>query len=198
MCFLLLQFVYSLGSLFDHSCMANAEHTFTKNGKMLVRSTIPIAKGTRITINYSTDPLLGTMQRLKRLENTKSLGYCPCQRCSDPTELGTFSSGILCTSCPNQEGILLPEYSLNPESNWACTKCLANKPSSFVTKLLDGDVVESVGRNREAFFRKFGHTLHPNHFLMTGFKLSDWFTSSLTADFQLNLQVSGKQTSAYI
>jgi len=173
--------------------MANAEHTFTPNGKMLVRSTVPIAKGTRVTLNYSTDPLLGTMQRLRKLELTKSLGSCHCQRCSDPTELGTFASGIFCTKCPSQEGILLPEFPLEPESDWACTKCSAKQPSSVVTKLLDKVVIDSKDRNHEAFIRKYGLILHPNHYLMTGIKFHECISSTLTAELELNGKVSGKQ-----
>ncbi len=101
--------------------MTNAEYTFTITGKMLVRSTVPITKGSKITINYAANPLLGTMERLKLLETTRFLGSCDCQRCKDPTELGSFTSGIFCTKCPNHEGILLPEYPLEKDQTGFAT-----------------------------------------------------------------------------
>jgi len=81
---------------------------FTKESKIVVRASVPIMKGPRITISFLSSSLLfsGRMQRLKSLEKTK-FGSCQCQRCSDPTELGTFINGIFCLLCRNREGILL-------------------------------------------------------------------------------------------
>ena len=168
---------------------------------MLVRTTVPIAKGSKITINYTTNPLLGTVERLKLLETTRFLGSCECQRCKDPTELGSFASGIFCTRCPNQEGILLPEYPLEKESNWVCNKCSSKKSRSFITKLLDEDVILLDNRDRkksakcEAFIRKYENKiLHPNHYLLTDIRLLYCVSSTLTADFKFNLACTGKKT----
>ncbi len=155
--------------------MANTEHTFTKSGKILVRSTVPISKGSKITLNYSKEPMLGTIKRLESLKNGRFIGFCQCQRCSDPSELGTFVSGIFCTVCPKQEGILLPENPLDPETSWACNKCSSKKSASFITNLLES--VVHLGSNAsgkvaecETFIRRYGKIFHPNHYFLTGVK----------------------------
>ena len=43
---------------------------------------------------------------------------CECDRCSDPTEFGTFTSAVLCCQC--DQGTLL----INSQDNvWKCQKC---------------------------------------------------------------------------
>ena len=168
---------------------------------MLVRTTVPIANGSKITINYTTNPLLGTVERLKLLETTRFLGSCDCQRCKDPTELGSFTSGIFCTKCPNHEGILLPEYPLEKETNWVCNKCSSKKSRSFIAKLLDEDVIPLDNGDRgksakcEDFIRKYERILHPNHYLLTDIRFLYCVSSTLTADSKFNHACSGKKTS---
>ena len=159
--------------------MANAEHNFTKSGKILVRSTVPITKGSKITLNYCGEPdypkkaLFGTKQRLESLDRTRFSGMCQCLRCRDPTELGTYTSGIFCAQCPDKEGILLPEKALDLESDWVCNKCPAKKSAAFIAHFLENDITQLVGRDLEkisnckGFIRKYGKALHPNHYLMT-------------------------------
>jgi hypothetical protein len=47
---------------------------------------------------------------------------CKCARCSDPSELGSFLSAIKCQSDQCEFGFLLPSDSLDPDSEWICTK----------------------------------------------------------------------------
>ena len=63
---------------------------------------------------------LGTHKRRRRL---KSEWYfdCHCERCTDPTELGTMVSAVLCEAC--EEGYLLPKDPLDAYSEWPCSKC---------------------------------------------------------------------------
>lgn len=157
--------------------MANAEYTFTKSGKMLVKSKLPIAKGSRITLNYSKNVLWGTKKRLDLLVETRFIEKCLCQRCCDPTELGTFTSGIYCARCPKQEGIMVPENPLDKESYWACNKCSTKKSAAFIAHFMENDVIQLVGRAREkisdcsSFVRKYGKVLHPNHYVLTDIKM---------------------------
>ena len=169
--------------------MANAEYMLTKSGKLLVRSTVPIAKGSKITLDYSEKTFYFTKQRLQLLGTITSIGSCHCQRCSDPTELGSYTSGIFCTRCPNQEGILLSENPFNIASNWICNKCSLKKPVSFIAnlttkagkemyQLLGGDWRDRLS-DCEAFIRKYGKILHPNHYYLTEVKLTLFFYTAM-------------------
>lgn len=160
--------------MISHCCVANATKTFTNEGQIVVRATVPIAKGTKICLNY-TEPLWGTMKRQFDLEETR-FAACRCKRCIDPTELGSFASGIFCDRCPNQDGILVPQDPFDKFSDWICHKCSGRQGigfiSGFVAKL-GGDWAE-LGRyaiaESEAFLRKYEKILHPNHHYLSDVK----------------------------
>ena len=160
--------------MISHCCVANAKKTFTNEGQIVVRATVPIAKGTKICLNY-TEPLWGTWKRQFDLEETR-FAACRCQRCIDPMELGSFASGISCDHCPNQEGVLVPEDPFDKFSDWICHKCSDRQDigfiSGFVAKL--GEDWAGLGRyaiaESEAFLRKYEKLVHPNHHYLTDVK----------------------------
>lgn len=89
--------VYDAGSMLEHSCVPNCSKTFTRDGRLLIRTRdAPVAAGQHLSITY-TDPLWGTAQRLAHLADTKYF-VCKCPRCSDPAELGTCFSGVKCAA----------------------------------------------------------------------------------------------------
>ena len=49
-------------------------------------------------------------------------------RCSDPTELGTFASSLLCEACSGGAGSLIPSSSLEMTAPWRCDRCAAEVP----------------------------------------------------------------------
>lgn len=74
---------------------------------MQSRSTVPIKKGEQHYTTY-TYTLNGTAERQKHLRAGKFF-ICRCERCLDPTELGTHFSSLKCLECEN--GNVIP---LNP------------------------------------------------------------------------------------
>merc|ERR550534_1203388 len=46
---------------------------------------------------------------------------CACQRCLDPTELGSFVASIKCTECEEDEGQVVDVDGTG--TNWSCSKC---------------------------------------------------------------------------
>ena len=179
----------------DHSCLPNAEHTFSsKKGKILVRAVLPISKGSRITLSQLTDPLHGTSIRRANLLNcTRFRDPCPCrcQRCCDPSELGSYASGMICCSnCPNKDGILLPDNPLTDGSSWSCIKCSDKTPAfmiSAVMKMLAFSFSNAINEDSssiaklESFIRQSSRDLHPNHFslAMAKLKLCEFYTENL-------------------
>lgn len=86
--------IYENTSMFEHSCSANCNKSFTNNGDILITSGVGIQKGDHLSICY-TDPLWGTPNRRHHLYQTKFF-WCNCLRCSDPTEFRTYFSAIRC------------------------------------------------------------------------------------------------------
>lgn len=88
--------IYDAGSMLEHSCLPNCSKSFTSDGQLLIRTAASaVENGGHLSISY-TDVLWGTAQRLAHLADTKFF-VCKCPRCSDPTELGTYFSGVKCT-----------------------------------------------------------------------------------------------------
>ena len=171
-----LQAVYSTASLLEHDCVANATKTFNKNGEMVVRAAVPIAKGDKIALCY-TEPLWGTINRQRHLSQTKFF-QCSCERCKDPTELETFASGIICQKCPNQSGILLIENPMDENSDWVCRQCGTRQPANYVAEIIERVGKELVALKKgsmkdcERFLRTFSNVLHQNHFYLTDVKMA--------------------------
>jgi hypothetical protein len=63
---------------------------------------------------------------------------CDCQRCSDPTELGTFSSAIWCQECPERFGRVVPGCVEVIGADWKCDQCGVKVGCEKVQKLCRG------------------------------------------------------------
>ena len=83
-----------------------------------VTAQIAISVGEPISISY-TDPLQTTAARRRFLLNGKYF-LCRCSRCQDPTEYGTYLSGLRCLQCPT--GTVLP-ISRGETMQWSCNTC---------------------------------------------------------------------------
>ncbi|BES92705.1 MYND finger [Nesidiocoris tenuis] len=112
--------VYWVCSLLEHSCLPNCSKTFTDSGQVLIRAAVDIPKGSHISISY-TDPLWSTPARRQHLILTKYFSCC-CLRCVDPTENGSYFSGV---RCPAKKcgGIVLPKCFIKDYETYACLKC---------------------------------------------------------------------------
>ena len=162
-------------SLVEQNCVGNATRTLTKDGQMVVRATVPIPMGARISIN-AFEPLKSTLERRCDLLESKFY-FCQCERCKDPTELGTYTYGIYCPDCPGQQGILLSENPLDSRSDWICNKCSGRKTTKrFLEGLLETVAGDSEGMDRnsisecEAFILKYSKILHPHNSILTEVK----------------------------
>lgn len=111
--------IYPLTAMMASECIPNTKHFVDSNFEMNVIACLPIKKGEMILTSY-THPLKTTIERRHQLKEAKCFD-CICLRCKDPTEMGTFASGIKCLSCT--KGILIPIDSLENISDWQCTKC---------------------------------------------------------------------------
>jgi len=108
--------LFPMFSLINHSCSANAKHTiYIKNRRIAVQAQRDIEAGDEITINY-TAFIIGTSFRRRKLFKNWYF-KCLCERCKDPTELGSHLSSLMCPKCPE---ILTQSDPLEDDSPWKC------------------------------------------------------------------------------
>lgn len=179
--------LYTNTCIMEHSCIPNTKHTFshlTKDRNDLYRITVkvvvPVLKGSHITTMYS-HALWGTQARRQHLKDTKYFA-CRCERCADPTELGTYVSAMKCLGDDNNlcDGIHLPEDPLDDETDWACGKCGVKVNNSQVNMIISqmGEEVEAVQMMGgtitmlENLLCRLSTFLHPNHYHLYSIKHS--------------------------
>lgn len=88
--------IYNEASMLEHNCRPNCCKSFTSSGELLIIAAQQIEPGAHLTITY-TDSLWSTPNRRHYLFETKFFA-CSCNRCSDPTEYGTYFSALKCAN----------------------------------------------------------------------------------------------------
>ncbi|KAG8227849.1 hypothetical protein J437_LFUL010708 [Ladona fulva] len=130
--------LYANTCLLEHSCMPNTRHKFDDKLRIHLSSTRAILPGQHLHTMY-THILWGTQQRRDHLKVTKYFD-CTCERCSDPTEMGTYISGLRCLAC--EKGYLLPDQPLEGVlAEWKCNNCAVSGEGIGV---LGGEEVRSL------------------------------------------------------
>ncbi|XP_066261852.1 SET domain-containing protein SmydA-8-like [Euwallacea similis] len=168
--------LYPTAYLMEHNCLCNTMHSFGNSDKgyaITIRAALPIAKGDHISTMY-THALWGTQARREHLRETKYFS-CKCKRCEDPTEMGTYLSGLRCIGTQEDEacgGIQLPIDPLDDNTEWACNKCdvkLTNQEVSYLINQI-GEEVDNMQlsnptvRELDGLLTKMLNFLHPNHY----------------------------------
>ncbi|CAG9774056.1 unnamed protein product [Ceutorhynchus assimilis] len=168
--------LYPTAYLMEHNCMCNTVHFFENSEKgytITIRAAFAIPKGDHISTMY-THSLWGTQARREHLLETKYFS-CKCNRCADPTELGTFLSALRCIGTQDDEpcgGVQLPVDPLDDNTEWACNKCdvkLTNQEVSFLINQI-GEEVDHVQlsnptvRDLDGLLTKMLNFVHPNHY----------------------------------
>jgi len=115
--------IFRKTSLLSHSCCPNAAWSPhpASDSRLVTRASVRIRKGEEIKVSYDVGEILyGTLRRLIPMEIT-GLFTCSCPRCSDPTELGTHLSTIICPKC--HIGYVLSQCPTDSFSDWECDGC---------------------------------------------------------------------------
>uniref|UniRef100_A0A182PI27 MYND-type domain-containing protein n=1 Tax=Anopheles epiroticus TaxID=199890 RepID=A0A182PI27_9DIPT len=159
--------LYPLGAMLSHDCRPNTRHYFDDRLQMVLVATVDIAEGAVIHASY-TQPLLGTVQRRLALRQAKCFD-CSCERCADPTEYGTHTSGFRCPNCRRAVSLVLAAEPTNYRGVWRCQnrRCAyQERPEQYVARcerlqqeLLALDRTEPGGY--EDFLARHTATLHP-------------------------------------
>lgn len=171
--------LYPTAFLMSHDCVPNTNHIDEENTFWLtVRASTTIELGEMITLSYAYT-LQSTLRRREHLLENKFF-ECQCMRCSDPTELGTFTGALICPKC--KDGYVLSTNPLDPEADWKCInfdKCPGYKLTARSMQLLLDKISQEVDnidcndvRAMETFLKKYRNVLHPTHYINLSVKLS--------------------------
>lgn len=146
-----------------------------------------IKKGEHLSIMY-THMLWGTHMRQDHLLTNKYF-VCKCDRCVDPTELGTNFSAMKCIGDIGKScgGTLLPKNPIDIMSEWFCDRCdvsITNEQIEIILSNIEQEVddlmLPSVSRldpesrldpkNFSALIEKLSNLLHENHYHLFALK----------------------------
>eukprot|EP00092_Neocalanus_flemingeri_P020701 GFUD01022434.1.p1 GENE.GFUD01022434.1~~GFUD01022434.1.p1 ORF type:complete len:365 (+),score=72.70 GFUD01022434.1:448-1542(+) len=184
--------LYPLVSLINHSCIPNLRHTNLINelkseqleGEIVVmklEAQRTILADTELTIRYN-DYMMSQIQRQKFLSEQWFFN-CSCERCRDPTEFGTMTSGLPCTSSSCLSGYLLPHLGL---AAWRCNKCDHEIAEEDVERS-EHNLVQLAERKPEPYnirtclqqLHSLSKILHNNHFIIINLKQKFLFSFSI-------------------
>lgn len=174
--------------ILEHSCMPNCYYTFDtkRNYKITMRAGQLIKKGEHLSIMY-THMLWGTQMRQEHLLTNKYF-VCKCERCLDPTELGTNISALKCIGDIGKScgGTLLPKNPIDITTDWFCNKCnvrISNEQIEIVLTNIEQEVddllMPSVSRidqssitpqTFETLIMRLNNLMHENHYHLFALK----------------------------
>ena len=158
--------LYPVFSITNHSCISNTRHA-TRDDTFCLLAVTDIKAGEEITTSYKSSSLGSIVRRppFKQLWNFD----CRCKRCSDPTELGTFASAILCpvSSC---RGHCLPTDCLSYTSDWRCARCgreISSDKAIEITEMVQKMCSSAGGsiQDLETCLEKIIEKVHPRHYI---------------------------------
>ncbi|KAK9696141.1 hypothetical protein QE152_g32092 [Popillia japonica] len=149
--------------------------------RVYLRAALPLKKGDELFAAY-TYSMWPTIIRREYLREGKYF-ECNCQRCADPTELGTHMSTLKCTKNLCDNGVILSTNSLDDEAEWKCTHCSNTLKGSTIRKVFktiqeEIDQVEAMPQDsmaieaRESLYRKYRSVLHPRNAYFTVLRIS--------------------------
>ncbi|EDV44517.1 uncharacterized protein Dana_GF20287 [Drosophila ananassae] len=167
--------LYPSAFLLAHDCSPNTAHTdHPESYAIILRTSRRVREREALTLSYAYT-LQGTLKRRSFMHEGK-LFWCVCQRCSDPRELGSDCSALVCPVC--RQGSLRAQEPLNQEGSWGCDKCdhkmLAKDLESRLDRINNDleaiDVHDIPGL--ENFLVRYREVLRPNHYLLLSAKYS--------------------------
>lgn len=158
--------IYLNASLLAHDCVANTSIAIDDDYQMKIYTNCDVEEGAMLTYCY-TNPLLGTDERRQSLMIGKYF-YCKCNRCMDPTELGSHMSSLRCRSCSKG-------YIVRTATSWQCQECSSTLDDGFVNQILDNarDEILRVKHDilkNEHLIIELSQVFHNNHYLIIDIK----------------------------
>jgi len=172
--------LYPIYSLMNTSCCNNTRSTVLPDNTVEVRAKRRIRPGQEITNQYLKPDQPSHIRR--PLMRQKWFFDCGCQRCLDPTELGSHWGSVLCRAgrgVARCGGAVVTTSTLDSGADWACQQCGAVLSLHQVTTVLSSAerVIASPAsgdgpvEHYERVLHLLSADLHPGNFLLVGVKL---------------------------
>ncbi|KAJ8982545.1 hypothetical protein NQ317_005547 [Molorchus minor] len=164
-----LRGLYLNASLMAHDCIGNTHLSVDDDFVLTIHASVDIPEKTPIFFNYS-NVLQGNLDRKEHLREGKYF-TCSCARCTDPTELGTELSSLICHVC--SKGLIRPQ---NTAQNWKCCECQKTFRDALINRTVEEgrrrieDADPSNVKGIENLLEKLLQTFHPNHYLILELK----------------------------
>lgn len=168
--------LYSSASLLNNSCRPSVRKTFNGEEIRLVTSR-DVSAGEGLSICY-TGLLLPTHIRQAVFSQTKHF-TCGCERCLDPSELGTHLGSVLCSECgvTMDPGKLLLDMETEEDSSVACPECGEKMTREDVIDLFERceTLVRRLNEDTDSMVwrslsKKFANILPTNNFIFVQVK----------------------------
>uniref|UniRef100_A0A6A7FNI6 Protein msta-like n=1 Tax=Hirondellea gigas TaxID=1518452 RepID=A0A6A7FNI6_9CRUS len=167
--------LYPMASLLGHSCVPSTRARL-QGEYLVVTATESITAGSPITVMF-TDILWGTKARRDHLLQTRFFS-CSCRRCSDPTELGSYFSALVCPNCKPSQAVL-PTKPLSSSAPWACKTCkyqISGDELLETNLTLGSEAAEQLANptieGLETLLKKWLYNVHSNHYHLHAIKHS--------------------------
>jgi len=160
-------------AMMNHHCVGNVRITLDNSNKMTVYASRQIKKNTPIKFNYGRALDTTWTRQLNLMEN--KFFTCGCERCLDPSELGSNISSLKCIES-DCGGPLLPSNPLSMKQDWRCSECNLEVKAEDVRNILRELQKDTAGLNSNNLkevmrvLNKFSQFLHPNHGVLTELK----------------------------
>uniref|UniRef100_A0A1A9W3W3 SET domain-containing protein n=1 Tax=Glossina brevipalpis TaxID=37001 RepID=A0A1A9W3W3_9MUSC len=180
--------LYLKSSLFSHQCNANTNAAIDHQYRIKLYANRDINKNETISSCY-TNVLLGTDERRRILQEGKHF-HCTCDRCKDPTELGSHMSSFICAPClmANRNGIIIKKAVTEKWECLACNHSLRNEQVKLILEKAKEEIYHARDdpKRYEILLAKLGRILHQNHYLMVDIKqnLANILRSVITNSMQ--------------
>ena len=175
--------IYPVYSLMNNSCFPSSktmQNPLDQSQEMVAVQAM--VAGQEVTNQYVSS-LLPTVRR-RPLLRSKWHFDCLCQRCKDPTELGSHLGSLLCQRrrCGGEVlqrcSYVLPPGTQDARMWWECIQCQTSLSSSEVSAILDDAETliaerlpgETGVERCERLLHSFSTVLHPNNWLLVGVK----------------------------
>uniref|UniRef100_A0A1A9X3N9 SET domain-containing protein n=1 Tax=Glossina brevipalpis TaxID=37001 RepID=A0A1A9X3N9_9MUSC len=164
--------IYLQGALLSHDCTANTVVSIDDYYCMKIYANQDIKCGQIIT-NCYINVLWGTEERRRVLWESKYF-HCTCLRCSDPTELNSHISSLLCPKCSKRElsGYLVKDANIG---NYRCLTCHYQKSADEIDKylkMMEMQILKVQGNTSQLdeILTSLIKRLHPHHYLIVDVK----------------------------
>ncbi|XP_070495981.1 SET domain-containing protein SmydA-8-like [Chironomus tepperi] len=168
--------LYPSAVFLQHSCLPNITYKFDmKNGfKISVKAARDLKKGEVLTTSF-THVLWPTSVRQQHLMDTKYFN-CNCERCIDPTELGTNFATLRCIG--SDEEPCNGFQTQTSKDEYSCNKCpikVSMEHVNMITERMNEEVDNLLAMSPnpgtiEDLIDKLSPFLHPNHYLLFNLK----------------------------